>query len=148
MRLIIILLLSCTLTMLAGCSDAGSNVDSTATYDVSLNTITDDNPADMNASDKPTVSKDIPSAENDFSVSQSIAMPEYGSTPDMTAEIPSKIEIGMPVILALQIPGVKQTVSAIMTGGKITGTVVLQHKGKSYYTNVDFAEEGGYAFGT
>lgn len=55
---------------------------------------------------------------------------------------------GMRVSDALRVPGAVQTVSAIMTGGKITGTVVVQWRGESWYTNVDFAEEGCYANGT
>lgn len=73
-----------------------------------------------------------------------VEMPEYQST----AAVPGSVKVGMKVSDALMVPGATQTVSAIMTGGQITGTVVIQWQGKSYYTNVDFAQEAGYAFGT
>lgn len=71
--------------------------------------------------------------------------PAYTYVPAETPAVPDRVIPGMRVADALRVPGATQTVSAIMTGGKITGTVVVQWKGKSWYTNVDFAEEGGFA---
>lgn len=74
--------------------------------------------------------------------------PAYPYVAAETPSVPDRVIPGMKVSDALRVPGATQTVSAIMTGGKITGTVVVQWKGKSWYTNVDFAEEGGFANGT
>ena len=76
------------------------------------------------------------------------AMPAYTEVQPVAEAAPARVVPGMKVSEALRVPGATQTVSAIMTGGKITGTVVIQWKGKSWYTNVDFAEEGGFANGT
>lgn len=77
---------------------------------------------------------------------QPTVMPAY--IPPQSSAYPDKVKVGMRVSDALRVPGATQSVSAIITGGKITGTLVIQWNGKSYYTNVDFAQEGGYANGT
>ena len=147
-RLIHILLLICTFLIATACSNTGNNVDSTPAYDMSLNTMTDEKPVETSSTAVTATQTESSAEAFDYPAAIPQTMPDYAATEESYAEIPKGVEIGMPVMLALQIPGVKQTVSAIMTGGKITGTVVLQHKGKSYYTNVDFAEEGEFAFGT
>ena len=65
--------------------------------------------------------------------------PAYTYVPVETPAVPDRVIPGMRVADALRVPGATQTVSAIMTGGKITGTVVVQWKGKSWYTKGGFA---------
>lgn len=150
MRLYLIILLSIIVSSLSSCSNVGSNNDSFASQDYIKISGSEVNSRQYDFEDgHDTQSPVRPDTIGQAYVAPvSLDIPDFKTGNETKSTTLTKVEPGMPVAVAMTIPGVKQTVSAIMTGGKITGTVVLQYKGKSYYTNVDFAEEGGYAFGT
>ncbi|MCM1318795.1 MAG: hypothetical protein NC217_00210 [Muribaculaceae bacterium] len=148
MKLPLILIIITIASTLTACSSAGGSTDTLSAQDTTMTMSAEDTPVRVAEKSSSATDNNSAISDADYSVPEYTAPTYYPSYKGGSGEIPKNIEVGMPVSLAMQIQGVKQTVSAVLTGGKITGTVVLQHKGKSYYTNVDFAEEGGYAFGT
>lgn len=151
MKLFISIVSICFMHICSGCGSIGDDSDTERTDTAVMYTEEQDAASDAESLSNNTKIAPLPISvpkvdvrESDPALSADVAPTDYVSK----SAAPTVVEAGMKVSDAMCVDGVKQSVSAILTGGKITGTVVLQWKGKSYYTNVDFAEEGCYAFGT